>query len=386
LKKAKFESKIANLRNVGSNILTDDFKFQGPLPDPISKEEWLKLQQSLNTAIPDWSFYIKKIEQQDNTVIATVNITGTHKGELKLPIPFIPAIPPSQKEVKLPIDDMKFEFKEGKIWVEETPFKLSGYPATISGTTSFTQELEYKINSDIPSSAFGSGANEMLMGLASKLSNAAGTDVKIPTKIPLEINIGGTLLAPIMSTNLKDIGKETTQNLVEQGKEIVVEKVTDAAKKILDKAQTEADALIAKAKTQADSIRSKTNTLATNIETKADSAHNLAILEIEKTAKKAQEEGYAASQKGVDEANNPIAKKAAEKIKEKLDAATDTKVNAAKKAAITKADNAKKTAYTKAETTRTEGEEKALKLESTAETGAETIMTNANTKVDNLGK
>ncbi|MFT7155421.1 MAG: hypothetical protein ACI8Q1_000422 [Parvicella sp.] len=282
--------------------------------------------------------------------------------------------------------DISYEFKDGKIWIEETPFKLSGYPATISGTTSFTQELAYKINSEIPSSAFGSTANEMLMGLASKLSSSTGTEVKIPTKIPLEINIGGTLLAPEMSTNLKDIGKETTQNLVDQGKEIIIEKVTDAAKKILEKAQAEADALLAKAKTQADSIRSKTDEIAANIETKADSAHKVAIAEIENAAIKATQEAYAASQKGVDEASNPIAKKAAEKLKEKLDEATDTKVAATKKTATTKADNAKKTAYKNAETTRTEGEEKAVKIEGTAQTGAETIMTNANKKVDNLDK
>ena len=38
---------------MAESMLTDDFQFSGPIPEPINKEAWLGMSTSLKNAFPD---------------------------------------------------------------------------------------------------------------------------------------------------------------------------------------------------------------------------------------------------------------------------------------------------------------------------------------------
>jgi len=280
--------------------------------------------------------------------------------------------------------DMSFEFKDGKIWLEESPIKLGGYNSTISGTTSFDQDIEYKVKTEIPKEAFGSKANEVLSGLLGKVEDATGQDINIPDNIPLTINIMGNIMDPQIKTNLKGAGDEVKQNLVDQGKEILKDKFGEEAAKLLADAQEQADKLIAEAKVQSDKLRAETESAALKIEEEAVKAREDASKEADKAAEELKQEGYKNADKLVEEAKNPLAKLAAQKAAEKLKLKTDEQVEALKEKSLLQADKLKETADAQADKTREEGNAKADLVDSTAQKEADKILETAQNKVDKI--
>ncbi len=280
--------------------------------------------------------------------------------------------------------DLSFEFKDGKIWLEESPIKLGKYSSTISGTTSFDQDIEYKVKTEIPKEAFGSAANEVLSGLLGKVEDATGQKVNIPDNIPLTINIMGNIMDPQIKTNLKDAGKDAKQNLVDQGKEMLKDKIGEEAAKLLADAQKQADKLIAEAKVQSDKLREEAEKAALKIEKEAIKAREDAGKEADKAAEELKQEGYKNADKLVEEAKNPLAKIAAQKAAEKLKEKTDKEVEALKAKSLVQADKLKATADAQADKTRKQGNEKADLVDSTAQKEADKIMETAQNKVDKL--
>lgn len=107
-----------------AKLLDDDFKYFGPLPDPFSKEIWLAFQRAIQQAFPDWSYNLKKVEKGDDTVEVTVEITGTHKHALSLPLPGVNPIPATAKEIHLPEERATLKFRGDKLYelhVQSTP-------------------------------------------------------------------------------------------------------------------------------------------------------------------------------------------------------------------------------------------------------------------------
>lgn len=276
--------------------------------------------------------------------------------------------------------NLSFSFEDGRLELKETPIKLGNISSTLVGSTGFDQTLDYKWNTEFPTSLLGSSAQNIANDLLGKLNSATGGDVEIPKTLPINFNIGGTVTDPIITSDLKNSGQNITQDLIDQGKD----KLNEEAKKILAQAQEQVDKLLADAKAAADKLRAEAETQAAKIEKEADAAHKLAYEETEKQAKKMKDEGYKAAQQIIDNAKNPIEKIAAEKAAEKLRAETDAKVDELKSDANKKADNAKDTAYDKADKIRVEADNQATEVEQTAQTKADKIMTDANQEVDNL--
>ncbi|MGD0750576.1 MAG: nuclear transport factor 2 family protein [Anaerolineales bacterium] len=98
-----------------AEILTDDMVFAGPVPEPVGKHEFLGLQTALVKAMPDWKFNATDFKQNGEQVTATFQITGTHTGELSLPMPGFPKVPASGKHVSLPKEAITITLKNGKI-------------------------------------------------------------------------------------------------------------------------------------------------------------------------------------------------------------------------------------------------------------------------------
>ena len=97
-----------------AGYLSDDFVFSGPVPEPISGEEWLGMQRLLHVAFPDWSFNISNMETTDSGVRVTYQITGTHTGDLNLSPMGMPVIPATGKSIQLPVEHADFTFEGDK--------------------------------------------------------------------------------------------------------------------------------------------------------------------------------------------------------------------------------------------------------------------------------
>ena len=109
-----------------SLLLTDDFAYYGPTPEPYGKEEWLHMQEALNHAFPDWSFHLSKVEQELDKVVVTVHITGTHDGPLKLPIMGLAPLPPTHQKITLPEEHATLTFRGDQISELHTETTLHG--------------------------------------------------------------------------------------------------------------------------------------------------------------------------------------------------------------------------------------------------------------------
>lgn len=98
-----------------ASYLADDFQISGPFPQPIGKQEFIAIQSAFENAFEDWSFNSHDEVEQGDKVVAAIQITGTHTGDLVLPIPGMPPIPATHKKVSLPEEHMEFTFKGDKI-------------------------------------------------------------------------------------------------------------------------------------------------------------------------------------------------------------------------------------------------------------------------------
>ncbi|MDP1836380.1 MAG: nuclear transport factor 2 family protein [Chlamydiales bacterium] len=97
------------------NMLAEDFRYFGPMPDPVDKDTWLDLMESIRNSCPDWAFHVKKISESGNSVNAKIHITGTQTIELDLtPIGMRP-VPPTGIHFELPDEDTRLVLKSDKI-------------------------------------------------------------------------------------------------------------------------------------------------------------------------------------------------------------------------------------------------------------------------------
>jgi len=273
--------------------------------------------------------------------------------------------------------NITYEFRDGKIWIEPFDVKMGKINTTIEGTTSFLQELDYKMEMEIPQSMFGGEA----AGLLSGLKDAAGVvGVDLEDNIPVKIGIGGTAINPIIKTDLKG----QAQNVVEDVIEEVKDKVYDEAKKLLEDAQKQADKLIAEAKEKADQIRVAGKASGEKIRKESLAAGNTVIAEGKKAAEKLRKEGYAQAQKLIDDASNPIKKKAGEIAAKKMNTETDKKADKMISEANIKGDKVIAEGESKAKKVESESETTAQGVEDTAQIQANKIMSEANAKAEKI--
>jgi predicted ester cyclase len=71
-----------NLDKVAS-FLSNDFKFSGPVPEPIDSTEWLGLLRLFKTAFPDINYNLRLVSVEGNVVHTTSQVNGTHTGDGK---------------------------------------------------------------------------------------------------------------------------------------------------------------------------------------------------------------------------------------------------------------------------------------------------------------
>ena len=108
------------------SMIAEDMVFAGPVPVPVGKREFMGLQMALHAAMPDWKFNATDMKENGDQVTMMVQITGTQTGELSLPMPGFPKVPPSGKKVSLPKEPSTFTVKNGKLTRIDAPASPNG--------------------------------------------------------------------------------------------------------------------------------------------------------------------------------------------------------------------------------------------------------------------
>ena len=96
-----------------TELMADDYSFEGVTPHPLTREDFLGFMHAMNTACPDFAFNETSASESGDTVTIKHHITGTQTGTLTLP--GMPPIPATGKKFTLPEETSVFIFKGGKI-------------------------------------------------------------------------------------------------------------------------------------------------------------------------------------------------------------------------------------------------------------------------------
>lgn len=105
----------ANDLESAAAMLTDDFTFSGPVPEPVSGQQWLGLHAKLNEAFPDFSFNLDNVHQHGDVVHVTAHLSGTQENTLDLSPMGLPTVPPTGTHIQLPAEEMNVSVVDGMV-------------------------------------------------------------------------------------------------------------------------------------------------------------------------------------------------------------------------------------------------------------------------------
>jgi hypothetical protein len=204
---------------------------------------------------------------------------------------------PQYKQLSLNDVNLSFKFKDGRVAIVPFETTLAGTKAKIEGSNGFDQTIDYTVNLSIPQSQMGPQASGVMNNLVASANKATGTSFSIPDPVNVKVLIGGTVTNPVIKTGLKDAAMSITESVKEEVQELVEEKIEEGK----EMAKAEADKLILEAEKQAKLL------------------HDAAVLNADKLTK----EGYAAADKLIAQAKDPISKAAAKVAADKMKKETD---------------------------------------------------------------
>jgi len=103
------------------SYLSSDFKFSGPVPEPISAAEWMGMSANLKAAFPDLDYQFKIESVDGDTAHISAELKGTHKGDLDLTAMNMGVIPATGKTFKATLEHGVASLRDGKItaWAME---------------------------------------------------------------------------------------------------------------------------------------------------------------------------------------------------------------------------------------------------------------------------
>ena len=97
------------------SLFADDFKFSGPVPEPISGEAWIGMSVSLKNAFPDLDYNFKIESVDGDTAHISAELQGTHKGDFDLIAMNMGVIPATGKSFKAAHEHGVATLRDGKI-------------------------------------------------------------------------------------------------------------------------------------------------------------------------------------------------------------------------------------------------------------------------------
>jgi vacuolar-type H+-ATPase subunit H len=200
--------------------------------------------------------------------------------------------------------DLKFEIKNGRVYVNPFDTKFGTSKMTISGDQGIDQTINYLLKVAIPRSEFGGAANDVLNNLAASAA-AKGLNIKPGENVNIDIFVLGTVLKPEVKPVIAGSGKDAVQDMKTQVKEAAVQKVEEVKRDVEKQAKEQADKIMKDAEAEAQKARDLAKA-------GADAARN---------------EANAVADRGVSEAKGPIQKELAKKAAEKVRKEGDNKAN-----------------------------------------------------------
>jgi predicted ester cyclase len=101
--------------DAASALMTDDFTFDGPVPQPIDRDGFLGLSKAMAAAMPDWSYQAHDFAEDGDAVTCTVNVGGTHTETLDLAAMGITGVPASGKSARNPDEKITLTIRGDKV-------------------------------------------------------------------------------------------------------------------------------------------------------------------------------------------------------------------------------------------------------------------------------
>ena len=234
----------------------------------------------------------------------------------------------------------KFKFQNGKVSLTPFDVKLGKIVTNISGSSSFERDLDYVLTMNIPKEEIPASMLKLVEDQLKKINNIVPklNLSAIPAFIKVNLKVTGKGADPKVTTDFKEALLKATGNLKDNLVNTVKETIKDTVKAIVGK--------------KIEEIREDLNAKKQKILEDAQKLADKAKVEGKRLADVERELGNKAAKAAMDEAGgNPIKKKLAEALGNKV----------------------KKTA-----------EEKAIKIENEANAKADLIMKNAREKADQV--
>jgi SnoaL-like polyketide cyclase len=103
------------------SYLSSDFKFSGPVPEPINADAWMGMSANLKAAFPNLDYHFK-VESVDGEIAhVSAELSGTHSGELDLTSMHMGVIPATGKSFQATHEHGQATLRDGKIvaWAME---------------------------------------------------------------------------------------------------------------------------------------------------------------------------------------------------------------------------------------------------------------------------
>lgn len=231
----------------------------------------------------------------------------------------------------------KFEVKEGRVAVEEFPVDWQNIKATVAGSHSINQQMEYLLKAQIPrslleKSKLTASANTGL-NLLGKEAGKLGINLDAGEFVNVGIQLQGTITDPKVSIKL--LGTDGKPLNVA---ETVKEEVTEAIQEKVEEVKTEVKEEIDK---QKEELRKKADAEIQAVLKNAESTAQKIREEGRRLAQEAKNAGYTQAEKLEKEAgNNPLKKTGAKLAADKLRKESDTKSEQIIREADKKADEA----------------------------------------------
>ena len=204
------------------------------------------------------------------------------------------------KELSIKNTKLQFKIIDGRVVVQPFDVVTNVANFNIGGSSGLDQSIDYILKIKLPKNVLGSEGAGVINGLKSALNKNLPA-YKTSDEINVNALVGGLVSQPTVKLSMADIGN----NLKSALKDAVNEKKDAAIAKGKDEARKRAEQILAAAQNQANIIKQEARSL----------------------ADQTRKQGYAAADKLVSEANNPIAKAAAKKLADKMKKETDEKAN-----------------------------------------------------------
>ena len=101
------------------SLLSNDYQFSGPVPEPINAETWMEINKSLKKAFPDLDYRFHVDSVDGDVAKISAELKGTHSGVLDLSPVGLGVTPATNKTFATPREHGKVTFKGDKVvsWI-----------------------------------------------------------------------------------------------------------------------------------------------------------------------------------------------------------------------------------------------------------------------------